>query len=362
MDTGYGDRERNVEDYPPVRPLSTKTRTGRAFPKKVTPPYPEKDISGSPPTRPRRGRGLPTVVRSLSAVLLSLAISGAAFATPEYSARSGQSCKTCHLGEGTGGPLSETGLEFAASGYVWPPTGGYRVLGPIRKSVRFIIGYIHILTAFLWFGTILYVHILLRPAYASKGLPKGEVRLGLASMLIVGISGMLLMVSRIRGLSVLVTSPWGRTLLLKIFLYLIMVASGVLVVRVIGPRLGRSTPRGTLPEDGVFGAESLAPFDGQEGRPAYVALKGKVYDVSGLKLWKGGLHMKHRSGTDLSEAILRAPHGEEKLEAVKAVGTFDPTRPARKTLEQKIFYAVAYVNLGLVFAVLVVIAWWRWGL
>jgi len=283
-------------------------------------------------------------------------------ATPEYSARSGQSCKTCHRGEGSGGPLSETGLEFAASGYVWPPTGGYRVLGPLRKSVRFVVGYLHILAAFLWFGTILYVHILLRPAYASKGLPKGEVRLGLASMVTVGATGVLLMMSRIKGFSVLVTSPWGLTLLLKIFLYLVMVGSGMFVVRVIGPRLGRSAPRATFPQNGVFGPESLAPFDGQEGRPAYVAFQGKVFDVTDLKLWKGGVHMKHRAGSDMSEAIRKAPHGEEKLDAVKTVGSFDPSLPAEKTLEQRVFYTIAYMNLGLVFAVLLVIAWWRWGI
>jgi hypothetical protein len=76
-------------------------------------------------------------------------------ATPEYSGRTGQSCKTCHIAP-PGGPLTETALEFAASGYVWPPEGGYRVLGPIRKSVRFIIGLLHIVFAFLWFGTILW--------------------------------------------------------------------------------------------------------------------------------------------------------------------------------------------------------------
>ena len=41
--------------------------------------------------------------------------------------------------------------------------------------VRLIIGYLHLLTAIAWFGTILYVHILLKPACAAKGLPKGEL-------------------------------------------------------------------------------------------------------------------------------------------------------------------------------------------
>ncbi len=320
----------------------------------------DRGISGS--SDPDRRRGLAGTAGLLGAMAFSLLLAGPVHATPEYAARSGQSCKTCHLEAGTGGPLSETGLEFAASGYAWPPSGGYRVLGPIRKPVRFVIGYIHILTAFLWFGTILYVHILLRPAYASKGLPKGEVRLGLVSMVTVGITGILLLVSRVRGLSVLVNSPWGRTLLLKIVLYLAMVASAIFVVRVLGPRLGRSKPRLRPPDDRVFGPETLAPYDGQEGRPAYVAYRNKVYDVTGLRLWKGGLHMKHSSGADLSEAIRKAPHGDEKLASVKVVGQYDAHRPARKTAAQKLFYAIAYANLAMVFAVLLVIAWWRWGL
>ena len=170
------------------------------------------------------------------------------------------------------------------------------------------------------------------------------------------------MVSRIRGLSVLVNTPWGRTLLLKIILYLIMVASAVLVIRVLGPRLGRSRPRAVVPEDRVFGPDTLASFDGHEGRPAYVAHEGTVYDVSPFKLWKEGMHMKHRSGVDLSDALKKAPHGKEKLASARVVGTYDAVRPALKTPAQRIFYAVAYANLAVVFAVLLVIAWWRWGL
>lgn len=108
-----------------------------------------------------------------------------AYSTPEFSDRTSQGCTICHL-DPDAGELSKTGLEFAASGYVWPPTGGYRVLGPIRKTVRFGVGLLHILASFMWFGTILYVQIMLRPAYAAKGLPKGEVAVGLLSMAIAG--------------------------------------------------------------------------------------------------------------------------------------------------------------------------------
>ena len=37
-------------------------------------------------------------------------------------------------------------------------------------------------------------------------------------------------------------------------------------------------------EEQVFTKESLAQFDGKDGRPAYVAYQGKVYDVTGSTL------------------------------------------------------------------------------
>lgn len=72
-----------------------------------------------------------------------------------------------------------------------------------------------------------------------------------------------------------------------------------------------------------FTPDELKQFDGQNGRPAYIAYKGKVYDVTDDPLWFGGDHMgQHKAGTDLSNEILfRAPHGEEELNLVKLIGT-----------------------------------------
>jgi predicted heme/steroid binding protein len=282
-------------------------------------------------------------------------------ALPEYSGRTGEGCGTCHL-DAMGGALSEKGLEYAASGYLWPPKGGYRVLGPIRKPVRFVIGFMHVTASFMWFGTILYVHLLLRPVYAAKGLPKGEVVLGMASMAIVGVTGVLLTVSRVKGLDVLYTSPWGVVLFIKILIYILMISSALFVVAFVGPRLKRREKTAAAPEDGVYDPVTLSGFDGQEGRPAYIAYKGSVYEVSGLRLWKGGKHVKHLAGLDLTEALPKAPHGEEKLEPLDKVGPFDAgLRPPRSWAE-KAFYFIAYMNLSFVFLVILVISYWRWGL
>ncbi|GAB4387751.1 MAG: hypothetical protein Kow0025_03090 [Thermodesulfovibrionales bacterium] len=302
-----------------------------------------------------------SIFAALAALVLSLAGPADLWATPEYSERTGQGCKTCHTAP-MDGELNDTGLKYAASGYTWPPSGGYRVMGPIRKTVRYLVGFLHMAAGFLWFGTILYVHLLLRPAYASSGLPRGEVGVGLASMAVVGVTGVLLTISRINSVSVLYESEWGVTLSIKIALYAVMVASAGAVVAFVSPRLRKPARKAELPEDGVFGPAALEAFDGKEGRPALIAYKGAVYDVTGLKLWRGGAHMKHRSGTDLTDALAKAPHGEEKLEGLRRAGSFDPALKPPLNAAQKAFYFVAYMNLALVFAVLFVIAYWRWGI
>jgi predicted heme/steroid binding protein len=291
-----------------------------------------------------------------------LSVTTAALATPEYAERTRQGCLTCHS-DPMAGVLAETGLEFAASGYVWPPAGGYRVIGPIQRHVRLVVGLVHIVAAFIWFGTILYVHLMLKPAYAEKGLPRGEVLLGLVSMGAVGLTGILLTISRVQGLDVLLASPWGIVLCIKIGLYLVMISSAGFTVAFIGPRL-RAARAGVaaVPPDGVFDPACLAAFDGQDGRPAYIAHAGVVYDVTALKLWTGGKHTRHLAGTDLTAAIGKAPHGTEKLDPLKRVGTFDPALKPRKTFAQKAFHLVAYMNLGIVFLVLITIAYWRWGI
>jgi predicted heme/steroid binding protein len=70
-----------------------------------------------------------------------------------------------------------------------------------------------------------------------------------------------------------------------------------------------------------FTPEELKQYDGREGRPAYIAFKGKVYDVTDSFLWIDGDHQgQHAAGKDLTEEIGLAPHGEETLERVKLVG------------------------------------------
>lgn len=70
-----------------------------------------------------------------------------------------------------------------------------------------------------------------------------------------------------------------------------------------------------------FDLEELKKFKGENGQSVYVAHQGKVFDVGGSKMWKGGLHMKrHHAGNDLTTDIKGAPHGPEVLEKFPQVG------------------------------------------
>jgi predicted heme/steroid binding protein len=58
-----------------------------------------------------------------------------------------------------------------------------------------------------------------------------------------------------------------------------------------------------------FTAEELAANDGRDGRPAYVAFRGTVYDVSESYMWEDGDHEgAHQAGLDLTAAHEDAPH------------------------------------------------------
>lgn len=78
--------------------------------------------------------------------------------------------------------------------------------------------------------------------------------------------------------------------------------------------------------DRHFTPQELAGFDGTDGKPTYVAVKGVVYDISASRLWKAGKHMnRHHAGTDMGLELSVAPHPETVLERFPRVGVLDAT-------------------------------------
>ena len=70
-----------------------------------------------------------------------------------------------------------------------------------------------------------------------------------------------------------------------------------------------------------FSAKELSQYDGTEGRPVYIAHKGRVIDVTNSKLWKTGKHMnRHSAGRNLTEEFKNAPHGLDVLDRYPQVG------------------------------------------
>lgn len=85
-----------------------------------------------------------------------------------------------------------------------------------------------------------------------------------------------------------------------------------------------------------FTHEELARYDGSDGKPAYVALNGLVYDVTSHKGWKEGVHSpwsyKRVAGSDLTFYFSKAPasHRQKDFFAdVPVVGRYtDPPGPS----------------------------------
>ena len=68
-------------------------------------------------------------------------------------------------------------------------------------------------------------------------------------------------------------------------------------------------------------SNELAQNDGKNGKPAYIAFQGRVYEVSASAMWLEGDHMgAHQAGRDLTNEMELAPHREEMLQKVKQVG------------------------------------------
>jgi predicted heme/steroid binding protein/uncharacterized membrane protein len=87
-----------------------------------------------------------------------------------------------------------------------------------------------------------------------------------------------------------------------------------------------------------FDLKELEGFNGEAGKPVYIAHQGRVIEVTASKMWKGGLHMRrHHAGKDLTTDIQAAPHGLEVLDRYPQVGVLKqdaavPSRPMPQAL------------------------------
>ena len=151
-------------------------------------------------------------------LLLTLFLAKPLLATEQYARATGKACSACHLDHAGGGELNAAGKTYLAS---LARTASPASAGTVTRFCRLVAGYLHMITAFLWFGTILYVHLVLKPAYAAHGLPKGEVRVGLVSMAVMAVTGTFSL-SCGSILHTLFHTHFGVLLIIKITIFLIM--------------------------------------------------------------------------------------------------------------------------------------------
>lgn len=85
------------------------------------------------------------------------------------------------------------------------------------------------------------------------------------------------------------------------------------------PGEGNSTPE---TKQKNFTLEELVTFNGLNGKPAYIAVDGMVYDVTYAPGWKNGVHeYGYVAGTDMSKVIDAYPNGRDALKNLPVIGT-----------------------------------------
>jgi predicted heme/steroid binding protein len=299
----------------------------------------------------------------LAVVLLSWCF--AAHATDEYALSTGKGCIFCHQ-ESTGGQLQTAGFAYIRNGYRYPISNqvlqkAQTLQTPFHKTIRFIVGYLHLLAAVIFFGAIFYIHIFIKPARLTGGIPKAERILGLSCMITLTVTGVYLTWMRLDRWEQFFNNSFGLMLFVKILLFTLMVLTGLAAITVVHRRM-KSASAVLSPQEHPT-AESLHAFNGEDGRPAYFIHQNKIYDVTGNPKWKDGRHFgKHQAGTDLTQALAGAPHGAEVFERIVCLG--EPAANAEKKKPglsaKKVFVVMAYSNLVIIFLILGCISVWRW--
>jgi len=267
------------------------------------------------------------------------------YATVKYAEETGRDCIYCHKSSEGGGELNERGIAYSKS---------INNAFSFKRLFRFIIYYFHLFFAIMWFGTILYVHIILKPGYAAKGLPRGELMLGWLSIFVMFVTGFTLTFLHFDTPSQIVSTRFGLILLAKVIIFVLMVLSATFVTFFLGPKMKQKLK--SKPKD----EKSIEFYDGKDGRKAYVYYNGKIFDVTESKLWKNGVHMmRHNAGADLTEALKQAPHKEDLLLRFPEV-QLDLKKEHSKGSVINIFYIIAYTNLAFVFIIIFLVALWKW--
>lgn len=301
-------------------------------------------------------------------VVAILAISARpAAALPEFSADTGKDCTYCHVTPG--GPVNSNGEAFRDNAFRLPssttsnsgttsPTAGEppgdgqpATVGPVLSYGRWLRALFlwgHILAVIVWLGAITTVFLVQRLQIAAAGIPRGYLRLALPALSIVGITGVLLTLGSISGAGTLWEARWGALLLTKIAIYVVLVVIAATATLVINPRLKGLVDVKRRP------GRSQEQFKAQ-GRVT-VLYRGRVYDITGSRLWPEGRHARqHDAWQDLTASLADAPHGADVLERFTVIEDADQDRTP---LPMRLYLGLSLVSIVLILAVVLVVAAW----
>jgi len=291
------------------------------------------------------------------------------FATEDHAKRTGKVCAFCHQNP-NGGALNPTGIAYIRNNYTYPIpepilNKSHELSTPFYRTVRLIVGYIHLAAACILVGVIFFVRLFVKPASLRGGIPKGERILGLTCISNLLLTGLYLTWYRLDSLSAFFQSHFGVLLFIKLVLFAIMLTLALLAVILFHKRMRQQSSRFSAEQNG-FSIQNLSKYDGKEGRPAYVLYKNVVYDVTNSPKWKAGTHFqKHAAGQDMTKALEGAPHDDEVFTGLPIIAKLaDGQRleaPEKLSGVRKWFVGMAYTNSILVFLILLCVAAWRWG-
>ncbi len=287
-------------------------------------------------------------------ILLILSIIFPVHGLPQYAEETGQECTVCHIDPSTG-ELNDVGKAYRIS-HTWPPEEEKS-----SQLIVFIFGFIHILSAVVWIGAIIFVHVIHTPDVVGMGgAPKKELILGWLGILGIGISGTVLTVHRFQSFESLLSSPAGITVFAKIIIFIFMTCTALILTFYLNRKF-RESPR--FPHDvNLDEFREYRSLKNEKDR-VLVSVGGLVYDLTESPLWKDGVHAgKHHAWAELGEELKRSPHGVSVLKKFKPAGfTSEAYKKAKEAGRAfAIFRFFAYMNLIFGFILIALSAYLRW--
>lgn len=92
--------------------------------------------------------------------------------------------------------------------------------------------------------------------------------------------------------------------------------------------------------------EELAEYDGREGRDAYIAVDGKIYDVTNDANWPNGNHNGYQAGFDWSDEIgSTSPHGTAVLSGVPEIGTLVESTDEEPVTDEMVYLTITDLEM-----------------